>query len=395
MTDTALTSPPAARSAGNVASLLAAQKLVLEMIVQNRALPEVLSELCLIAEHLAPRPARASIRLVEPDGKHLTTAAAPNLPMAFSRAVDRIEIGPDVGTCAASAARGAVIVTADIASDPAWSAFSHLPLELGLRAAWSMPILSAAGIVLGTFATYFTQKREPLGQERSLAEVLARTAALAVERRRTQETLARLTTELTDQDRCKEGSLESLAHELRNRLAPVRSGLQLLRRGGSEEHLGHVREMMERQIGHLVSRVDNLTRAAEPTLSPAPGHLVSGTKPRRILVVDDNADAAATVALLLDLEGHETRVAHAGEAALLEAEEFQPEVVLLDLGLPGLSGLEVARRLREQAPRPESLRLVALTGWGSEDDRRQAWEAGFDRHLVKPVELDKLLEAVS
>jgi CheY-like chemotaxis protein len=118
------------------------------------------------------------------------------------------------------------------------------------------------------------------------------------------------------------------------------------------------------------------------------------TRHRRILVVDDNIDAAETVALLLAQEGHETRVAHDGETALANAEEFHAEVVLLDLGLPGLSGLEVARRLRRQAHTPESVLLVALTGWGSEEDRRQAQSAGFDRHLVKPVELDKLLEAV-
>lgn len=110
-----------------------------------------------------------------------------------------------------------------------------------------------------------------------------------------------------------------------------------------------------------------------------------GAAGRRVLVVDDNHDAADTLALLLELMGHETRTAHDGVEALSAAEAFRPEVVLLDIGLPKMNGYEVCRRLREQ-PWGQSAFLVALTGWGQADDLRQASEAGFDRHLVKPVE---------
>jgi CheY-like chemotaxis protein len=104
----------------------------------------------------------------------------------------------------------------------------------------------------------------------------------------------------------------------------------------------------------------------------------------RILVVDDNVDAAESLAMLLQLEGHSTRVVHDGPAAIVAASEFRPDTVFLDIGLPGMSGYDVARQLRTREGAP--LRLIALTGWGADEDRRKAHEAGFDRHLVKPVD---------
>jgi PAS domain S-box-containing protein len=105
--------------------------------------------------------------------------------------------------------------------------------------------------------------------------------------------------------------------------------------------------------------------------------------PRRVLVVDDNVDAAESMALLLRAVGHEVRTAYDGLVALREAEALRPEVVLLDIGLPRLDGYEVARRLRQQEGGQEAL-VIALTGYGQEEDRRRAAAAGFDVHLVKP-----------
>jgi signal transduction histidine kinase/CheY-like chemotaxis protein len=105
----------------------------------------------------------------------------------------------------------------------------------------------------------------------------------------------------------------------------------------------------------------------------------------RILVVDDNSDAAESLAMVLRVGGHEVCTAHDGLAALNAAEQFQPEVVLLDIGLPKVDGYEVARRLRERAG-SEQVLLVAVTGYGQEEDRRRAEEAGFDAHLVKPAD---------
>ena len=109
----------------------------------------------------------------------------------------------------------------------------------------------------------------------------------------------------------------------------------------------------------------------------------------RILIVDDNRDAADSLAMLLSLDGHDVHVSYTGRAALEAVREWRPSIVVLDLGLPDLNGFEVARRLRSD----ESLgpvRLIALTGWGQADDRRRTLEAGFDHHLTKPVDPDQL-----
>ncbi|MCS0597767.1 PAS domain S-box protein [Massilia agri] len=111
---------------------------------------------------------------------------------------------------------------------------------------------------------------------------------------------------------------------------------------------------------------------------------------RRVLVVDDNGGAAESLALLLHAVGAEVRTAHDGPAGLAQAGEFLPQAVLLDLGMPGMDGFEVARRLRADA-RQAGLVIVALTGWGQEDDRRRTQAAGFDHHLTKPVDVDALL----
>lgn len=114
---------------------------------------------------------------------------------------------------------------------------------------------------------------------------------------------------------------------------------------------------------------------------------------RRILVVDDNRDSALSLALLLKVAGDETFTAHDGLEAVEAAERLNPDVILLDIGLPRLNGYEVARHIREQ-PWGQKVVLIALTGWGQEEDRRKSNEAGFNSHLVKPVDhsvLNKLL----
>ena len=109
----------------------------------------------------------------------------------------------------------------------------------------------------------------------------------------------------------------------------------------------------------------------------------------RILVADDNRDAASSLATLLALDGHQVRVANDGEQALVEAERFRPHVALLDIGMPKKNGYEVARAIR-QAPWGRGMLLAAVTGWGQTEDKRRAKDAGFDRHFTKPLDLDAL-----
>jgi len=115
--------------------------------------------------------------------------------------------------------------------------------------------------------------------------------------------------------------------------------------------------------------------------------------PRRILVVDDNEDAAETLALMLEREGHEVRRARDGRAALEMASEFAPEVVLLDIGLPDMTGYDLSQALRQQAT-TASATLIAVTGYGQDRDRGRSTSAGIDRHLVKPVDTAKLLRVI-
>ena len=110
---------------------------------------------------------------------------------------------------------------------------------------------------------------------------------------------------------------------------------------------------------------------------------------RRVLIVDDNVDAAESLAMLLRLEGHKVQVAHSGAAALQLAAASPPEVAFLDLGMPVMSGYELAAKLREH-PVLRSVNLIAMTGWGQDEDRRRSKEAGFDHHMTKPVALAAL-----
>jgi CheY-like chemotaxis protein len=113
-----------------------------------------------------------------------------------------------------------------------------------------------------------------------------------------------------------------------------------------------------------------------------------------VLVVDDNHDAADSLGMLLQFLGAEVMVVHDGHAALAAIRSFKPAVVLLDLGMPGMNGLEVARRMRED-PSTHGITLVALTGWGQREDRRRTSEAGFDYHLVKPADVGMLQSILS
>jgi two-component system CheB/CheR fusion protein len=176
--------------------------------------------------------------------------------------------------------------------------------------------------------------------------------------------------------------------------------------GGLGIGLSLVRSLVEMHGGTVAAHSDGPGKGSEfivrlPLLLPGEqgewstvGHgVVAGAllgAPRstlgRILVVDDNCDAADSLGLLLEYLGHEVQVAHDGPSALAASRTQRPAVVLLDIGMPGMDGYEVARELRAR-PELEGLVLIALTGWGQEEDRQRTRAAGFDHHLLKPVDL--------
>ena len=121
---------------------------------------------------------------------------------------------------------------------------------------------------------------------------------------------------------------------------------------------------------------------------------VASTTHQRVLVVDDNIDAADSLVMLLKYAGYTVAAAHTAEAGLALAQTFQPHFILLDLGLPAMGGYEVARRIRS-SPALNGLRMFAVTGYDHEDAKRRSTEAGFEAHLVKPINLDELLASIA
>jgi CheY-like chemotaxis protein len=176
--------------------------------------------------------------------------------------------------------------------------------------------------------------------------------------------------------------------------------------GGLGLGLAIVRSLVEMHRGQVCARSEGRGQGSEfvvrlPGAASAPAERgaipapqpTQALRPRRVLVVDDNRDAAQTLGEALEEEGHTTRVTFDAPAALRLAEEFQPEVAVLDIGLPVMDGYELGRRLRA-LPSLRRLRLIALTGYGQDSDRTRSEEAGFDAHLVKPVDVAAVSHAI-
>jgi PAS domain S-box-containing protein len=197
------------------------------------------------------------------------------------------------------------------------------------------------------------------------------------------------------------GIAESMLDRIFDMFTQLDRPLDRVQQGGLGIGLTLVKRLAELHGGSVTASSEGLGRgsrfvvrlpiaAGEALPLPAPAEVASSgmalsATPRRVLVVDDNRDALSSQAAMLRLMGHDVRSAHDGFGALELAADFRPELVLLDIGLPKLDGYEVCRRLRAQ-PGGEVILIVAVTGWGQEDDKRRASEAGFDLHLTKPMD---------
>jgi two-component system, chemotaxis family, CheB/CheR fusion protein len=148
------------------------------------------------------------------------------------------------------------------------------------------------------------------------------------------------------------------------------------------------------QGSEFVLRLPLVSGSAQPVVPELAAVLPVSRVARRILVADDNQDLAAALGTLLELMGHDVRTVHDGVEAVQEAATFQPDVILLDIGMPRLNGYEAPRHIRERQQH-KGLTLVALSGWDREKDRRRSEQAGFDAHLVKPVDFETLTKLLA
>lgn len=193
----------------------------------------------------------------------------------------------------------------------------------------------------------------------------------------------------------KDQRLRKIVHDLKNCLAPVRNALRLLERPDLDAATAaYARGLIEKQLNAMEQLCDTLV--AEPAASTAPSplpHAAAGPA-RRILIVDDNRAWVDSLAIVLRGQGHTVYTAYGGRRAIEIAEDLKPDVVILDIEMPEVSGYEAARQLRRRLTRHRPT-LIALTVWSDDMDKALAREAGFDHHLSKPMAFDDLIRILA
>ena len=206
----------------------ATYKNVLESLAVRASLPEVLDALVRSAEETRPHML-CSVLLLDSDGKHLRHGAAPSLPDFYNQAIDGVEIGPEVGSCGAAAFTGERVIVADVFEHPFWADYRDLAQKAGIRACWSEPILSAAGEILGTFAIYYREPREPDQGDLEFINNTAHLAGVAMELERTQTALRNAHDELEARVEKRTEELVNLAEELGHKNQQMEADLRMAR----------------------------------------------------------------------------------------------------------------------------------------------------------------------
>jgi PAS domain S-box-containing protein len=218
--------------------LLQLQRDTLEMLVQGTPLKEVLKDLALAMEKQSQYKVRTAIHLLDASGTRFGLAVAPGLPESYCEATEGMEIATRTGPCCVAALTGERVTVDDVSLHSQWNAFAEFALPLGIRAGWSTPISSSQGEILGTFANYYLEPREPSKQDIAVVDMLTRTVALAVERERAQLERERLLEseqqarrEADAANRTKDEFLATVSHELRTPLNAILGWTHMLMRG--------------------------------------------------------------------------------------------------------------------------------------------------------------------
>jgi CheY-like chemotaxis protein len=385
--------------------LLAGQKEALELALSGSALSAVLETLVRTVEVLGEPDLLASILWLDDDGLHLRDGAGASLPSGFRQALDGLEAGTAAaGPNGAALSRLEAVNAPDLSAQRGeWPAFRALALAHGLRACWATPIVGQGRHTLGVLALYRHQPREPSADETALAEEIVHTAALLLERDVQERRRAR-------EDRHRDDFLATLVHELRNPLAPLRNALELMVRGDAGV-VERARSIMSRQVLQLARLIDELADLSQSARSLRLAHDDSGETvqlalpvdgadnmphdgTRRVLVADDNQLVRESFVELLRSEGYEVLTAADGVQAVELAEQWHPQVVLLDIHMPRLSGIETARRLRALHPR-QAMSLLMMSGITLNDAwLRHAKAAGFDDCIDKSADPHAWLDLV-
>jgi PAS domain S-box-containing protein len=247
---------------------------VLEQAILDQPLWQTLEGLVHTVEKHSSSGVLGSILLLDESGKHLLHGAAPNLPEAYNKAINGIEIGPSVGSCGTAAATGKPVFVSDIATDPLWANFKELALEHGLAACWSIPIRSGSGKILGTFAMYHRKPREPVDDDLELVQLITQTAALVIERKRAETALRELNETL--EARVVEEIAERRAAEIALQRAQKLEAIGKLT-GGIAHDFNNLLQIISGNLQLLASDVPDNPRA-ERRLANAMGGVSRGAK---------------------------------------------------------------------------------------------------------------------
>lgn len=243
--------------------LIIRERDILARIAAGGSIGDVLRDLVLLAERPSGGEMLASVLIVSPDGRHLLEGAAPSLPAQYNAAIHGIAIGPGVGSCGTAAHLGQPVIVTDIAADPLWADFREIALAHGLRACWSVPIHSADGAILGTFANYYREPREPTERDMEVISMVARTTGIAIERHLHDQKLRRI-----EEQRAL--LVNELNHRVKNVFALAGSLVGLAARHASDAQ--QLAASMQERLGAL-ARAHDLVRSdlasgssAAPTL---------------------------------------------------------------------------------------------------------------------------------